>query len=106
MIITRKISNEIQGLTTLNHLDLFSGIGGFALAAQWVWGEEHNIVSFCEINPFCQKVLKKHWPDAPIHDDIKTLKGEQFGTVDLVTGGFPCQPYSVAGKRTRVIWHI
>ena len=60
-------------------MDLFSGIGGFALAAQWVWGKEHEIVSFCEIDPFCQKVLKKHWPDVPIHDDIKTLKGDNFG---------------------------
>ena len=57
----------------MRHLDLFSGIGGFALAASWVWGQDHEIVSFCEIDPFCRKVLKKHWPDAPIHDDIKTL---------------------------------
>jgi DNA (cytosine-5)-methyltransferase 1 len=83
----------------MRHLDLFSGIGGFSLAAQWVWGEEHEIVSFVEIDKFCQQVLKKHWPDVPIHDDIKTLKGDSFGTVDLITGGFPCQPFSVAGKR-------
>ena len=55
----------------MNHLDLFSGIGGFALAASWVWGEEHNIHSFVEIDPFCQKVLRKHWSDVPIHSDIK-----------------------------------
>lgn len=83
----------------MKHLDLFSGIGGFALAADWVWGAEHEIVSFCEIESFCQKVLKKHWPDVPIHDDIKTLKGDKYGTIDLITGGFPCQSFSVAGKR-------
>jgi len=60
----------------LNHLDLFSGIGGFSLAASWVWGAEHNIIAFCEIDKFCQKVLKKHWPDTVIWDDIKTLNKE------------------------------
>ena len=63
----------------MKHLDLFSGIGGFALAASWVWQEDHNIHSFVEIDPFCQKVLKKHWPEVPIHDDIKTYKHD--GTV-------------------------
>jgi len=93
----------------LNHLDLFSGIGGFALAASWVW-PDHNVVSFCEIDPFCRKVLKKHWPDAPIHDDIKTFDGEKYaGRISLLTGGFPCQPYSVAGKQRgkdddRALW--
>jgi len=83
----------------MRHLDLFSGIGGFALAASWVWGDEHEIVGFCEIDSFCQKVLKKHWPNVPIYPDIKELKGDQFNAVELVTGGFPCQPYSVAGKQ-------
>jgi len=84
----------------MRHLDLFSGIGGFALAAQWTWGKEHEIISFVEIEDFPQKVLKKNFPGVPIHDDIKTFNGEKFrGTVDLVTGGFPCQPYSVAGKQ-------
>jgi DNA (cytosine-5)-methyltransferase 1 len=93
----------------MNHLDLFSGIGGFALAAQWVWGEEHNIVSFCEIEPFAQKVLKKHWPDVPIIEDVRNVKGSNFSDVTLCTGGFPCQPFSVAGKQQgkgdhRFIW--
>ena len=57
----------------MKHLDLFSGIGGFALAASWVWGAEHEIVSFCEIEPFAQKVLKKHWPDVPIINNVKEL---------------------------------
>lgn len=93
----------------MRHLDLFSGIGGFALAASWVWGEDHEIVSFCEIESFPKKVLKKHWPDVPIHDDIKTMKGGNYGRIDLLTGGFPCQPYSVTGKRKgknddRALW--
>jgi len=107
----------------MKHLDLFSGIGGFALAADWVWGDvEHT---FVEIDPFCQKVLLKHWPKARIYGDIRTITNtEGIGTqgrifeqnadsepeqVDLITGGFPCQPFSQAGKRggtadNRYLW--
>jgi DNA (cytosine-5)-methyltransferase 1 len=92
----------------MKHLDLFSGIGGFALAASWVW-PEHHIVSFCEADPFCRKVLRKHWPEVPVNKDIKTLRGDEFGAIDLVSGGFPCQPYSVAGRQRgseddRALW--
>ena len=80
----------------MRHLDLFSGIGGFALAARWVGWET---VGFCEIDPYCQKVLRKHWPDVPIYDDVRELRGETVGHVDIITGGYPCQPFSVAGKR-------
>lgn len=159
----------------MNHLDLFSGIGGFAYAAQQVWGDEHNIVSFVEREPYCQKILNKHWPDVPIVSDIKEYRYEnvpntdsqrlnremgntqetkskirkcsdksnsssqhdrqgmggigndtntkrsdvegqcehrqeegqyrglgsetQTGHIHLLTGGFPCQPFSVAGNR-------
>ena len=58
----------------MNHLDLFSGIGGFAYAAQQVWGKDHNILAFVEKDKYCQKVLNKHWPDVPIIDDIKEYK--------------------------------
>lgn len=79
-------------------LDLFSGIGGFSLAASWVWGKDLEILAFCEKDPFCQKVLKKHWPDVPIISDIRNVtKTEE--TVDIITGGFPCQPFSAAGQR-------
>lgn len=81
----------------LKMLDLFSGIGGFSLAASWTGGIE--TVAFCEIEPYCQRVLKKHWPNVPIHSDIKELRGEDIGSVDIVCGGFPCQPHSCAGKR-------
>lgn len=88
-----------EDINKFRHLDLFSGIGGFALAASWVWGEDHEIVSFCEIEKYPQKVLAKHWPDVPCHDDIKTLKGDSFGAIDLITGGFPCQPFSSINTR-------
>lgn len=83
-------------MSTLRHLDLFSGIGGFALAVRWLG---YETVGFCEIDPWCRKVLDKHWPEVPKHDDIRTLKGTEFGPIDLITGGFPCQPFSVAGQR-------
>ena len=82
---------------SLRHLDLFTGIGGFALAAQWVGGIE--TVGFCEIDPWAQKVLKKNFPNVPIHDDVKTLDPKNYGRIDLITGGYPCQPFSVAGQR-------
>ena len=83
----------------LRHLDLFSGIGGFALAARWTGKVE--TIGFCEIDPWCRRVLAKHWPDVIQHDDIKTLTGsalEQFGRIDLITGGYPCQGFSSAGR--------
>ena len=94
-------------LPSLTHLDLFSGIGGFALAARMTGSIE--TVAFCEREAYAQRVLKKHWPDVPICDDIHTLKGNDYGPIDLITGGFPCQPYSLAGKRggnddDRALW--
>jgi DNA (cytosine-5)-methyltransferase 1 len=82
----------------MRHLDLFSGIGGFALAVDRVFGDVEHI--FCEIDLFCQAVLKKNWPDSEIQKDIRIFDGKRFtGTVDILTGGFPCQPFSCAGKR-------
>ena len=91
----------------VRHLDLFSGIGGFALAARMVGGIE--TVGFCEIDPWAQKVLAKNFPGIPCHDDVKTIKPSDYGRIDLITGGFPCQPYSTSGKRggssdDRALW--
>jgi DNA (cytosine-5)-methyltransferase 1 len=79
------------------HLDLFSGIGGFALAAQMVGGIK--TVAFCEIDPWARRVLNKNFPNVPVHEDVKTLDPSKYGTIDLITGGYPCQPFSLSGKR-------
>ncbi len=79
----------------LTHVDLFSGIGGFALACKW---NGIKTVQFVEIDPFCQKVLQKNFPGVSIHDDIKTFHWTGDSPF-ILTGGFPCQPFSAAGKR-------
>jgi DNA-cytosine methyltransferase len=80
----------------LKLLDTFSGIGGFSYAAEKLVGG-FETTQFIEIDPYCQKVLKKHWPNVPIHDDIKTFTAEPF-QFDAVCGGFPCQDISTAGR--------
>jgi len=77
-------------------LDLFSGIGGFSYAAEKLIGG-YETVAFCEMDDFCQKVLKKHWPYVPIFDDVRTLDATRLGRIDICTFGFPCQPVSQAG---------
>ena len=80
----------------LKLLDLFSGIGGFSLGLESTGFFE--TIGFVEKDKFCQKVLKKHWNNINIEEDIRNVKGEKY-QADVVTGGFPCQPFSVAGKR-------
>ena len=95
----------------MNHVDLFSGIGGFALAATWVWGEDYHNLGHSEIEKFPCKVYHKHFPESKCLGDITKIDWSEYaGRVDLLTGGFPCQPFSVAGKRKgkeddRWLWH-
>lgn len=81
----------------MTHASLFSGIGGFDLAAEWAgWTNAFN----CEIDSFCRKVLKYHFPDAEQYEDIKKSDFSKWrDRIDVLTGGFPCQPFSLAGKR-------
>jgi DNA (cytosine-5)-methyltransferase 1 len=85
----------------LKVLDLFSGIGGFSLGLERTGGFE--TVAFCEIEKFPQRVLQKHWPEVPIYEDVRELSADTLQrdgiAVDVITGGFPCQDISVAGRQ-------
>ena len=95
----------------ITHLDLCSGIGGFALAiadAGRRTNRDVSTIAFCEPEQFCQQVLGKHWPEVPIYNDVKTFP-KDFGKVSILTGGYPCQSFSQAGQRKgeadhRYIW--
>lgn len=87
-------------MSKLRVLDLFSGIGGFSLGLERTGGFE--TVAFCEIEEFPRKVLRKHWPYVPIFEDVRKLKGDDVGTVDVICGGFPCQDISSAGKKAGI----
>lgn len=82
----------------LRVLDLFSGIGGFSLGLERTGG--FKTVAFCEIDPFCRRVLAKHWPDVPQYDDVRTLTADALHrdgiAVDAICGGFPCQDVSIS----------
>ena len=88
----------------MNHVDLCSGIGGFALGFEWA-GLSRPVL-FCDIEPWSRKVLRKHWPDVPIAEDVKELASDPDGLIPdtdprrtILTAGYPCQSFSLAGKR-------
>tara|TARA_R100001440_G_scaffold5988_1_gene12533 strand:- start:1261 stop:2481 length:1221 start_codon:yes stop_codon:yes gene_type:complete len=90
-------------------VDLFSGIGGFSYAAEQIVGGFETI-AFVERDEYCQKVLRKHWHDVPIYSDIRSFDAKEYKDADIVVGGFPCQPWSVAGSQRgseddRDLWH-
>jgi DNA (cytosine-5)-methyltransferase 1 len=87
-------------------LSLCSGIGGIDIACEWAGME---IVGQVEIDPYCQKILQKHWPNVKRISNVYDVRGDEFGTINIITAGIPCQPYSCAGKRRgaaddRAIW--
>ena len=90
----------------LRHLDLFSGIGGFSLGLESAGLVD--TVAFCDFDKYCKQVLKKHWEHVPIYNDVKELNHDRLRTdgiiseekgIDIITGGYPCQPFSVAGRK-------
>ena len=85
-------------MSKLRVLDLFSGIGGFSLGLERTGGFE--TAAFCEYEEFPRKVLAKHWPNVPCFPDVRELKGSDIdGPIDVICGGYPCQPFSTAGQR-------
>jgi len=87
-------------MNLLRHVDLCSGIGGFALGFQWA--NLSKPIMFCDIEPWSRQILSKHWPDVTIATDVKELANDPDGLVpdcDILTAGYPCQPFSQAGQR-------
>jgi DNA (cytosine-5)-methyltransferase 1 len=103
------MSTRWWGVYWMKIVDLFSGIGGFSYAAEQIVGGFETI-AFVEQDDYCQKVLRKHWQDVPIYSDIRSFDAKEYKDADIVVGGFPCQPWSVAGSQRgseddRDLWH-
>jgi DNA-cytosine methyltransferase len=94
--LKKRKNNKIQMLNEIRFLSLFAGIGGFDLGLERAG---MKCVGQVENNKFCLKILEKHWQKVKRIKEIKNVNGNEFGTVDLICGGFPCQPFSVTGKQ-------
>ena len=89
-----------DGVSDMRHVDLCSGIGGFALGFEWAGLS--SPVLFCDNEPWCRRVLAKHWPHVPVAEDVRELATDARRLVpdcDILTAGYPCQPFSAAGKQ-------
>ncbi len=100
-----KHANDNKPSSKLKVLDLFSGIGGFSIGLEATGHFE--TAAFCEISKFPQKVLKKNWPEVPLYEDVTkldadTLRRDGIHSIDVITGGFPCQDLSLAGKQAGI----
>ena len=94
-----KATDKATGGSMMRHVDLCSGIGGFALGFEWAGLSKP--VLFCDIEPWSRQILNKHWPDVPIYEDVKVLANDPDRNVpncDILTAGFPCQPWSISGR--------
>ena len=106
MLLLRSGAFSMAKPTMITCGSLFAGIGGFELGAQWAFeaaGIPHKVLFQVEQNKFCQKVLKKHWPEAQIFDDVRAVGRHNLPDVDILMGGFPCQDISVAGLQKGII---
>lgn len=84
----------------INHLDLFSGIGGFALGLSMADAKTFNTLAFCECEVYCQKLLKQNFNQKPIFDAVEKISEKDIkDEIDLITAGFPCQDLSIAGNK-------
>ena len=96
-------AEKIKPSKKLRGLELFAGIGGMTLGFEMAYGEDYECVAFVERDKYCGKVLNKHWSDVPIYTDIREFdydkEKDRLGRIDIDLGGFPCQPWSGAGKQ-------
>lgn len=96
-------AQTIKAPKRMRGLELFAGVGGMSLGMELGYGKDYKCAAFVERDPYCTKVLQKNWKDVPVYDDIKEFRYEdersRIGNIDIVLGGFPCQPWSGAGKR-------